>query len=487
MSHRFPIHIFEEHSSTLPVWWQSRKPPCTAVYLDAHLDLQKIPAGKIEALQQCQNLKQIEALEAPHHLNLSEKYAFGIENFLYAASELKLIKQLIWVVPPHIPKTYSSSLLGFVQQMEGVSFAELCSFKSVGNHALRGTLLGLDITLCSFEDLHSLKIEAPWYLDIDIDYFVRVPDDQLWIDPDTVLTSILEQLGKPEIATISRAVDSGFTPLSMRYIADYAAAILQQDQKSSSHYQQLTQALNHLSRSQTALALDIFRKAVKSKADCAASHYLMSIALDIEKQAPKQVQTARTKAIALDNHYAFDLSRVASGFPNRHRPCSAAQLDALSKQLSTIGASNTDKPTPMSEIAIGLLYATHGELNMAWQLLQKQRGDFSGHSELLMAIVHGILESSEPQKAKALLEQAIKSSKTRSNAHLSLADLALSAGDTQTALHHYEKVSHYSPAWLRPLEQQALCLEKLDETALHKKLSQAIEQRKLQLTHLIQE
>lgn len=479
---QFPVYLFEEHSSVLPIWWQSRDTPCIAVYLDAHLDLQKISRDKIEALKQCQTPDQIKALEAPHHLNPSAEYAFGIEDFLYAASELKLISRLIWVVPPHIPRAYSSSLLDIVQQMEGVSFAELCSFKPVGNHALRGTLLGLDITLCSFEDLHRLEIQAPWYLDIDIDYFVRVPDDRLWIEPGLVLDSILKQLGHPHTATISRAVDSGFTPLSMRYIADYLAAILNQDQHLPSHYQQLTLALNHLTQGQSAVALDICQQAATKVPDCAASHYLMSLILEAGNKSDDQIQAARNRAIALDGHYAFDLARFASGFPNRHRNCSAAQLDALSKKLADTSTSNK----AISEIAIGLLYAAHGELKAAWQLLQKQTGDLSEHRDLLMAIARGILKSNEPHKAKELLELAAQSSKTSSSAQLSLGDLALRTGEPLAALHHYQKVSAYAPAWLLPLERQAACLEILNETSLLENLQQTIAQRKSRLAELIQ-
>lgn len=481
MSVQFPIYLFEEHSSSLPVWWQARDTPSTVVYLDAHLDLQQISEDRIEALKQCQTLAQIKALEAPHHLNPSPDYSFGIENFLFAASELDLITRLIWVVPPHIPRAYSASLLDIVQQMEGVSFAELSSFKTVGKDALRGTLLGLDITLCGFEDLHHLQINEPWYLDVDIDYFVRVPDDTLWADPSAVISGILAQLGNPEIATISRAVDSGFTPLSMRFIADYVEAILIQDQGLSRHYAQLTLALNHLTQGRTPLALETGRQVVESMPDCAAGHYLMSLIIAQANHADDQIRATRKKAIDLDGHYAVDLARIACGFPNRHQVCSTTLLDALGKQLSSADTSNSAS----SEIAVGLLYAAQGQLKLAWQLLQKQTGVFSGHCELRMAIARGILQSSEPGKAKELLELTAQSNRTRCSAQLSLGDLALHAGDTQTALSHYQKVSSYAPAWLLPLEQQALCLERLNEAEPLKQLRHIIEQRKRQLAHLI--
>ncbi len=481
MNTHFPIHLFEEHSSILPVWWQSRGTPATVVYLDAHLDLQQISAAQIDSLKQCRSLNELKSLESPHHLNRSPRYAFGIENFLYAASELGLIKRLIWVVPPHIPKTYSSSLLDIVQQMEGITFSELTSFKAIEDYALRGTLLGLDITLCGYQDLHRLTIDEPWYLDIDIDYFVSVPEDRLWANPASVLKSILQQLGDPAVATISRAVGSGFMPLSMRFVADLAAAVLKQDQSTENHYRQLLAVLDQLAQHNTQSALELCRASIKNRPDCAASHYLVSMALDMDNQAVKQVSAARERAIKLDKRYAFDLTRVASGFPNRHQPLNRTQLQQLANQLERTESSQK----AVAEIAVGRLYAAQGALKEAWQLLQKQTGELTDHCELSMAIARGILSSNEPVKAKTLLESAAKSDSTRCQANLLLGDLAYQSGELPRALQHYQTVSRYAPAWLLPIERQLACLQGLNDTRQIEQVRNTILQRKQRLAQLL--
>ena len=180
------------------------------MYLDAHLDLQKTSDEAIGALKRCTRLEHVQDLEAPDHLNRSARYAFGIENFLYAGQRLNLIDRLIWVAPPHIPRQYSTALIEYTQQMDGISFDELTSFEEIGRNAVRGTLLGLDITICDYDALDTLGIDDHFYLDVDIDYFVDVPSDRLWIDPATVINAITAQLGEPQLVTISRAVTSGF-------------------------------------------------------------------------------------------------------------------------------------------------------------------------------------------------------------------------------------------------------------------------------------
>ncbi|MDZ7841202.1 MAG: hypothetical protein U5R46_10360 [Gammaproteobacteria bacterium] len=101
MTSAFAVHLFEEHSSSLPVWWHAAAAPRTVVYLDAHLDLQQVGEERLQRLERCRSPDEVRALEAPHHLNSSPEYAFGIENFLYPAHRSGLLDRLIWVAPAH--------------------------------------------------------------------------------------------------------------------------------------------------------------------------------------------------------------------------------------------------------------------------------------------------------------------------------------------------------------------------------------------------
>jgi hypothetical protein len=106
--------VFKENeisipSSTLPIWWAQRGSPATVVYLDAHLDLQRVADDAIATLRHCATIEEVRALEAPGHFDQSPRYAFGIENFLYAASRLESIDHLVWIAPPTYPQALLQS------------------------------------------------------------------------------------------------------------------------------------------------------------------------------------------------------------------------------------------------------------------------------------------------------------------------------------------------------------------------------------------
>ena len=371
----FPIHIAEEHSATLAIWWQHRASPKTAVYIDAHLDLQQISDAHIHQLKQCEHRDQLNALEAPHHLNQSDQYAYGIENFLHAAHELKLIDRLIWVVPPHIPRNYSQELLAYIQQMDGIGFEEMMRFQPVGENALRGTLLGLDITLCDYSALEHLALEQDYYLDIDIDYFVKVPEDQLWVDPAIVIQSIIKQLGPPTLASISLAVSSGFTPLSLRFIGDYIESILKQDTSEYQHFQQLINLHTSLAQNQYDQAVSLGQQLIESKPNCAASHFMLSKALSASNAPVEQTKIAQQRAAELDSAYIYNLSSEACGFPNRFKPLSINQLNTLVSRLNELDPADSQ----YTHIAVAQLLATHQHLNPAWQIAQNLSPNMQHH------------------------------------------------------------------------------------------------------------
>ncbi|MFM6052080.1 MAG: hypothetical protein ACKPA7_10635, partial [Sphaerospermopsis kisseleviana] len=111
-----------------------------------------------------------------------------------------------------------------LESMEGVSLEDLSSFQMVDN-MLTGKLLGLDMVACQYTDLVNLELPADSLIDIDIDYFVELPADEPWIDPQAVFT-VLKQLPlTSDFVTLTRSVSSGYTPLRYRFFADYLAAL----------------------------------------------------------------------------------------------------------------------------------------------------------------------------------------------------------------------------------------------------------------------
>jgi hypothetical protein len=473
----FPVHLFEEHSSTLPVWWQVRGPARTAVYLDAHLDLQQTSDQSLRALRQCRTLEQIKSLEAPHHLNPANRFAYGIENFLYPASRLGLIDRLVWVAPPHIPRAYSPSLLGYVEQMDGISFEELTGFVRVGERAIRGRLLGLDITICGFEELDRVGVGADYLLDVDCDYFIEVPGDRAWIDPQDVIPGIIDRLGEPVLATVSRAVSSGFTPLQFRFVGDYVAALLERDRPSIDHHYGLFRATRLLARD-GAEAGALCRKVLAARPTCAASYYLLSLCVDDPSESKHLVRRAEQ----LDSGYTFDLSREACGFMHRRLRADAGQVQALCDLLERLPLDSAHLAP--AEIAVGQLCAGMGRTSDALRFLGNQAGDYADHGDLALAIAHRISSGPEPGGAVPLLERARRCEKTRTGATLSLGDLALSAGNLRRAMQCFEDASARAPAWGLPLARLRLCAHALGDRASAQRIEAELRRRERVLSSL---
>src|SRR5512138_1826198 len=112
--------LFEEHSSVLAHWWREGCRGRTVVYLDAHLDLQYVNPDRIRALEHCTSADEVAALEKPHDLWPDRRFSYSLEDFLYPASRLGLIRRLVWVAPPHVGAGYSAKAVDQLRQMDGV-------------------------------------------------------------------------------------------------------------------------------------------------------------------------------------------------------------------------------------------------------------------------------------------------------------------------------------------------------------------------------
>ena len=474
------LHLFEEHSSVLPVWWARHESPRTVVYLDAHLDLQKTADAALTALKACTTLDEVRALEVPHHLNPSTRYAYGIENFLYAAHRLGLIDRLVWVAPPHIPRRYSSTLIDYVQQMDGISFDELTSFVKFGDNAMRGTLLGLDITICDYDDLASLEIDPDFYLDIDIDYFVDVPSDRLWIDPAVVVNEVLAQLGRPLLVTISRAVGSGFTPIAFRYVGDYIHSLLNGRSNEFDYYQKLTAAIFDLGDGELERGRHVCRQLIDNQPELAAACYILALATAEPAEKNKLLNTARDN----DSAYGFDFACETIGLLHRKKSLDPGRLQELATMLGRLDLDSSQRE--QAEIALAQVYAAAGNVEDARSLLAKQSGDYANHEDVLLSIcARQLLEPAKREQNRNMLGVVSNGVKNAAAAQLYLGDLEFAERSYQAALAHYISAQNGAPAWMLPLQRMLVSYQQLGLNDKAGDVERRIEQRHQRLQKVI--
>ena len=473
------LYLFEEHSSTLPVWWQRGDTPATVVYLDAHLDLQPVSGTQLAALEACRSVDEVSALEAPEPLNPAERYAFGIENFLYPAQRLGLINRLVWVSPPHVPRHYSPALIEYVQQMDGISFDELTGFRRLGRNALAGRLSGLEIVICDYDELELLDIEADYRLDIDVDYFVEVPADRLWIDPSRVVDTIVDQLGVPDLVTISRAVGSGFTPLGLRYVGDYIYSYFSGDADSLDYFRELTGIVLRQNGAGHGDALEACRSLVAARPDFAPALY--RLALDTADAGEKTDLLAR--AARLDPAYGFDPARDANGWINRRQSPSPEAVQSMLNSLDTIEIDATTRM--QAEVALARIFAMRGQPERAERLLEGLTGDYADHEEVLLAIVGARLgDASMREQNRASLQSLAAGVKNASLANFYLGELAYASREYSAALGYYRRAGERAAAWMLPLERMLACHRMLGAERDAAELSRVIDIRSHRLQQL---
>lgn len=478
--HKNNIHLFEEHSSTLPIWWERHDSPRTAVYLDAHLDLQKTADDAIAALKICTRLDEVKALEAPDHLNPSTRYAFGIENFLYAAHQLKLIDRLIWVSPPHIPRNYSNALISYMQQMDGISFEELMGFQKVGGNTLRGSLMGLDITICDYDELASLGIDDSYYLDIDIDYFVEVPADRLWIDPAIVVNSILQQLGDPSLVTISKAVSSGFTPVAYGFVGDYIQSLITGRNPETDYYRNLTLAIHSMDDGKLAQGKQICEQLIKDLPNLAPAYYVLALGTADSNEKSRLLD----KACARDSAYRFNLARDSIGLLHRKKPLHASTLQQLTAALERLEPGQLDRQQAL--VALAQVLSTCGKVEQAQTLLARQSGEYAQHEDVLLAITaRQLTDPGKLEQNKAMLNRIANGEKNATTARLYLGDLEFAEGDYQLALEHYCAALGRAPAWMQLLERIHASYQKLGMNDKAGEVEQQIIKRKRRLEKIL--
>jgi tetratricopeptide (TPR) repeat protein len=443
-------HIFEEHSSVLAFWWEMRAQARTVVCLDAHLDLQHIGAERIARLEGCGSVEQVRALGKPHFLLPDGRFSYSLEDFLYPASRLGLIDRLIWVAPPHARTDYSTHTIGQLKQMNGVRPEDLYGFKKTDGGWIEGRILGLDLVVCDYRHLDHLALPGDSLVDIDIDYFITVPGDKAWVNPREVFEALHRLHLASGFVTLSRSVDSGFTPLRFRFIADYLAALWEDRHDEQMHCARLFEYEARLRAGGRQAAASDLRRELERYPGCAATWYLLGLA---EADA---AEAARCwgRAGELSGVYQQNVLRSVCELRNRRLPVDMSSALVLERRLASESGPDT-KERGLAWAALGLIYCCFGELPRAVDCYRRASAVVGEHPELAMEIGKLLAGSGRLDAAEGYLRVALQDDKSRTGAHFFISQIQRAKGRLDAARKHLVCASEAAPAWDELLDRLA--------------------------------
>lgn len=460
--------IFEEHSAALPYWFEAGVRATTLVYLDAHLDLQFIDPARMERLRCCTSAAELSRLESRHPFSPDRSGCYGIEDFLLPAARLGLLARLVWVAPPHVMGAGMARALGGLQQMEGVTLAELETFHRTPGGWIEGRLLGLDLVLCELAQLPRLSMNGPLRADIDADYFVRVPDDRVWSQPSDAIAALQALPGMDAELTIARSVGSGFVPLRHRFLADQLAALWEGRQDDADHWRLLLDQEEHWRAGRRAAALGGLNLALARRPDCAATCHALGLAsVDAELS-----RNYLARAAALDSAYGDDLLRRLGEFRARCKRLELTTVRALHREVAALQDRAWRQATAW--VMLGRLYTDFGRLEEALGCDEQSLRYSAGHPELALELAKLRIARGDFVAAEGLLQRAAVDDETRVSAWAHMAECAFAQGDCEQARRLGQLAQLAAPAW-------PLVLKRLGDFA--RALGDRQEARRIQAQH----
>ena len=255
-----PIHRIENHDGAYAIWRDAGMAQRVLVHVDAHHDMY---GGWIDK-------------KTP-----KERARINVANFVYAALEENLVREVIWVVPDQTWATQAGRR-DIVRELKGLDQGAGSGKPAIrgGPDCITGTVLGKPIRVCTAGGLPTLS-EAV-LLDIDVDYFVipnvgyrgiRVYGSLPWCWPDELLLKLDARGIRTDLATIAFSVEGGYTPLQWKYLGDELAQRLQPASSDIAWAERMRDAVRAAGRGDIRLAETHYLAAHKLGPELAAPCY----------------------------------------------------------------------------------------------------------------------------------------------------------------------------------------------------------------------
>ena len=381
-------HLFEEHHEVLAHWVDRGLRDQTVICFDAHLDLQRVNEQRLDLLRVAvADRRDIRSVAKPHFLMPDTGTSFSIEDFFYPAHRLGVVKHLVWVAPTHVAIETPNEAIRELSQLDGVTPEALESARVTfvrGYPVVQAELLDLELTIARAQSLGSLGLPSTARLDFDVDYFVHVPGDRLGASPREVAELVSELEIDLSQVTLSRSLESGFTPARLAFLPELLVAYFLGDQDAIDHFERLLRVIDAARQGHSEFGDRLIREELARFPTCAATR-LLAAECDGDRR-----EEHLAIAATIDPRFTFNPLRMACEYLGRRLPIDSRVVNELERWADTL--PREQERDALTAAAIGLLRVQLGDIGTAIDCLQATDALEGGCRELALGVGHQLLQ-----------------------------------------------------------------------------------------------
>jgi len=394
------VRLFENHSDSLIAWRVAGVRDRILVHVDGHADLDWLPDVTIARLAAA-SPEELAALELhPYAIDGKTHERFAIWNFVYPAARLGLVREFVWVVPdgtisdPQSADELVRKLIFGKMQMIALDDARTLRLEG---RIIRGTILGLPITICELDDLPAF--DEPVLLDLDLDFLTTrsATSQEVGAEPSATPEALVARLRargiRSDLATVSYSTIGGFLPPAFRWLGPAMVAALKgAPDAEMDRWRRRARADVALTGVGRPAALAALRALATAQPDDGSLWYALSLAEAATGHAAA-AEAASAKAVAADplladaqlfeadalwlnQRYAEALPLYA-GYRRTHLP-GRYRAYALRREASCLARTGrTDEAIAALRQVIAIA-PDHADTRLDLGVLLRERGDLDG-------------------------------------------------------------------------------------------------------------
>lgn len=210
------LMTFDEHGDVLSYWCHRGFRGETMVCFDRHIDLKKIAAPHVaRILEAGADPARLATLNRDLPFRDDDRFAYGLDSFLFAAAALGQLSRLVLVLPEDAPLdaiALGHALAEHLSLIPGHGEEALEHFE-IGPHSAQSRILGMTIEVTTLRHLTALALPRSARVDVDLDFFVD-PNGRVSHGVEE-MAAALEACGiSGAVESATRSITSGFLPRS---------------------------------------------------------------------------------------------------------------------------------------------------------------------------------------------------------------------------------------------------------------------------------